>query len=150
MSLKPFLIAGLIGLTGLSVPALSHAQEATAPLTAEAVTDAQVNGFVRAAIGLEGLRQEYTLKIAEAETEDQRAELVAKADELAKKIVTRVEGISPDEYLLIGQLVQTDTGLQERITKQAEVVQAQIAALEQQKSDMKRQKAEEQFQLLNE
>ncbi|WP_371229136.1 DUF4168 domain-containing protein [Roseovarius sp. 2305UL8-3] len=149
MTLKPFLIAGLIGLTALSAPALSHAQESVAPLTAETVTDAQVNGFVRAAIGLEGLRKEYTRKIAEAETEDQRAELIEEADELAKKLVTRAKGITPDEYLAIGQLLQTDTGLQERVTKQAEVVKAEIAQLEQNKSDLKRLKAEEQFQMLN-
>ncbi len=145
MSLKLLLVAGLIG---LSAPTLIHAQEPTPALTAETLTDAQVNGFVRAAIGLERLRDDYTLKIAEAESEDQRAELIKEADELAKKIVTRVEGITPDDYLIVGQLVQTDTDLQERVTRQAEVVKAQMAALEQSKSDTKRQKAEEQFQLL--
>ncbi len=149
MSLKPFLVAGLIGLTGLSVPAPSYAQEVAAPLSAETITDAQVNGFVRAAIGLEGLRQEYTVKIAEAESDEQRAELVKQADELAKKMVTRAKDITPDDYIKIGELAQTDEGLQERIIKQSEVVKEQILQLEQDKADLKQQKAEEQFQLLN-
>ena len=137
MTLKQFLIASLVALGLTTIPIVLSAQEA-APITVENVTDDQVEAFVKAAIALETLRQEYTSKIGNAESEEAQNELRAEADRVAIQLVDKVRGITPQEYLGISKLAQTSPELATRISAQVEVMRAQKAAFEKQQAEAAR------------
>lgn len=134
MTVKQFLIASLVALGLTALPIAMSAQE-QALLTAENVTDAQIEGFVKAAIALESLRSEYTTKIGNAESEDAQNELRAEADRVAMQLVDKVRGITAQEYLEISKLAPQNAELTERINAQVEVMRAQKAAFEKKQAE---------------
>ncbi len=94
------------------------AQDATeVPAVApEDVSAGQVVSFVNAMIAIERVRREYMPQIEAAETEEARNALVEEADAAAMAAVDKVTGISPAEYLAIGQAAQGSEELTQRIT----------------------------------
>ncbi|KZY34405.1 hypothetical protein A3731_19155 [Roseovarius sp. HI0049] len=95
-------------------------------IAAEDVTQGQIASFVNAMIALERIRAEYLPQIQAAETDDERQELAAEADQAAKAAVTRTKGITPGEYLAIGRAAQGNQELGEKInTRIAELRQKQ-------------------------
>lgn len=117
LTLKPVLTASLIVLTATAGMALPTTAQETAPveITAESVSDTQVNAFVLAAIKLEQLRKDYTIKIANAESEEAREALTVEADKAARQTVQAIIGISPAEYLAISKAAMESEELTARI-----------------------------------
>lgn len=134
MTLKTTLCASLTALSLLATPAVVHAQEQS-QLTAESISDGQVEAFVKAAIALESLRNEYTTKIGNAESEEAQNELRAEADRVAMQLVDKVKGITSQEYLQIAKLAQENVELTERISAQVAVMRDQKAAFEKQQAE---------------
>ena len=97
------------------------APEAQAAPQAE-MTDAKLEAFVTALLGVEEVRQDYTPQIEAATTEEEQAELVnaANAEIIAK--IEAVPDLTVDEYVTIAQVAQQDQALGERI---AMIVEAQ-------------------------
>lgn len=139
MTVKQFLIASLVALGLTNLPIAMSAQE-QAPLTAESVSDEQIEGFVKAAIALESLRAEYAAKIGNAGSEEAQDELRAEADRVAIQLVDKVRGITAQEYLEISKLAPQSAELTERINAQVEVMRAQKAAFEKKQAEAARAK----------
>ena len=106
-----------------------------APLTAESVSAEQIEGFVKAAIALESLRAEYTVKIGNAESKEAQNELRAEADRVAMQLVDKVRGITAQEYLEISKLAPQSAELTERINAQVDVMRAQKAEFEKKQAE---------------
>jgi hypothetical protein len=94
----------------------------TPGLTADKVTDAQVEAFVEALIAVEDLRAAYGQKIAAEQDAGAREDLVAEANEKVVDAVDGVENMSAADYMAIGQAAQQDEALNERIMAQISVV----------------------------
>ncbi len=121
----------------------STAAETSAPLTADTVTDAQIESFVTAAIALESLRKEYADKIGNAESEEDQNALRAEADRVAIQLVNKARGITAEEYLAISKAAQTSEDLTARISAQVDVMREQKAAFEKQQAEaLKAQQAQ--------
>jgi hypothetical protein len=84
-------------------------------LTADNVTDGQVDAFVKAAIAVEEVRGIYLPDIQNAETQQEREALMAEANTAAMQAVEDVQGVTPREYLAIARLAQSDQTLTDRI-----------------------------------
>lgn len=84
-------------------------------LTADNVTDGQVDAFVKAAIAVEEVRGIYLPDIQNAETQEEREALMAEANTAAMQAVEDVQGVTPREYLAIAKLAQNDQTLTDRI-----------------------------------
>ncbi|MEQ9258454.1 MAG: DUF4168 domain-containing protein [Roseovarius sp.] len=102
------------GLAGVAGPALAQDSQVEA-IAPEDVSDGQIVSFVNALIALERVRADYTKRIENAETAEQREELIAEADEVGKDVVDKVVGITPDEYLAIGAAALESEALSGRI-----------------------------------
>lgn len=94
----------------------------TPGLTADKVTDAQVEAFVEALVAVEDLRAAYGQKIAAEQDAGVREDLVAEANEKVVDAVDGVENMSAADYMAIGQVAQQDEALNERIMAQISVV----------------------------
>lgn len=118
-TLTMLLATASIGLTG---PALAQTETETQTsmevpeIAAEDVSSGQIVSFVNAMIALERIRAEYQPKIQALESEEERKALAAEADEAAKAAVTKVKGISPEEYIAIGRAANEDKELADKIT----------------------------------
>jgi hypothetical protein len=134
LAYKPFFAAAGLALCMMTAPITVTAQDA-APLDIEAVTDAQIEAFVRAAIALESLRREYADKIGNAATEEAQNELRAEADSVAIQLVNKAKGITADEYLALSKAAQDNEELTTRIAAQVEVMRAKKAEFDKKQAD---------------
>ena len=135
MSLKSLLVAGFVGLAGVAAAAAPTEAQNTPPITAENVTDEHIAGFVKAAIALEELRKDYTQRIIEAGSDDEKAALKAEADNVAMQLVEKVRGITTDEYLAISKISQESPELTARISAEVERMRAQKDEFEKQQAE---------------
>ncbi|MFW2587681.1 DUF4168 domain-containing protein [Sagittula sp. SSi028] len=80
-------------------------------------TDAELVGFVTAAKAVADIRQEYMPQLQQAENEDAAMELQRKAMEEMQSAVDETEDMNLALYNEIGQAMQTDTSVSDRIAK---------------------------------
>ena len=120
-------ISAMLAAAGLAVATPVMAQEAVEPsdITAEEVTDTQVDAFVEALISLEELRVEYTPRMKDAETQEDREALAKEADAAAQELIADVDNITVADYLAIGQAARQDKALSKRINERIAEVQAE-------------------------
>lgn len=120
-------ISAMLAAAGLAVTTPVMAQEAAEPseISAEEVTDTQVDAFVEALISLEELRVEYTPRMKEAESQEDREALAKEADAAAQELIADVDNITVADYLAIGQAAQQDKALSKRINERIAEVQAE-------------------------
>jgi hypothetical protein len=118
-----------------AAPAFAQAQQGQAqaqaqmqiePISNEELTDAQVEQFIDAAMGIQALVAEYRPQM-EAAAGDQ-AELMALQQEAQGEIIVVVEetGLTPELYQSIGAAAQSDPEIAQRL--QAEAQSRQEAA----------------------
>lgn len=121
MTFTPKLTATLSAIAlGLAAPVAAQqaqqTQQAQEPaIAAEEVTDAQVDAFVQAAIAVEEVRGIYDPQIEAAADQNARQDLMNEANAEARKAVEDVQGMTPAEYLAIGQAAREDDALNSRI-----------------------------------
>ena len=90
-------------------------------VTADSVTDEQVVAFVQALVAIREVSTTYMPRI-DAETDgSKRAALIDEANTAIYGAVDRVENLSPQEYVAIDRVAQSDEALAARI---AAVIQA--------------------------
>jgi hypothetical protein len=121
--LKALFLSASIAALSLGAVAPVAAQTADpAPEAQAEMTDAKLEAFVTALLGVEEVRQDYTPQIEAATTEEEQAQLVnaANAEIIAK--IEAVPNLTVDEYVTIAQVAQQDQALGERI---AMIVEAQ-------------------------
>ena len=119
-----FLSASVAALTLGAVAPLAAQTADPAPEAQTApqveMSDAKLEAFVTALLGVEEVRQDYTPQIEAATTEEEQAQLVnaANAEIIAK--IEAVPDLTVDEYVTIAQVAQQDQALGERIAMMVE------------------------------
>jgi hypothetical protein len=86
------------------------------------MSDAKLEAFVTALLGVEEVRQDYTPQIEAATTEEEQTQLVNAANAEIIEKIEAVPDLTVDEYVTIAQVAQQDQALGERI---AMLVEAQ-------------------------
>ena len=100
-------------------PAQTQSQAQTPPGMAPAVqkpTDQQLQKFASASMKISGVVDEYRPKVDAAKTDDAKQKVVKEADEKMVKLV-RADGLTVEEFNGIGQAVQQDPQLRDRLMK---------------------------------
>jgi hypothetical protein len=109
-------LASTLTAAALALAAPLAAQEnAPAQMSAEDVTEAQVDAFVQAVLAIEEVRGEYVPKIKAESSEEAQQELAQEANDAAIQAVKDVDNITPDEYVAIGKVARADEALNKRI-----------------------------------
>jgi hypothetical protein len=84
------------------------------------MTDAKLEAFVTALLGVEEVRQTYTPQIEAATDEEAQAELVTQANAAIIEKIEAVPELTVDEYVTIAQVAQQNQALGERIATMVE------------------------------
>jgi len=121
MKFKTSILAAALLSLGLMANANIHAQENTATQTAPAAADfseQQLQQFINASEEIATLSQEYTQQLQSAEGESAQQEIQQEANE---KMIETVEdsGLEVDTFNAIGQAVQTNPELMQRVQEMA-------------------------------
>lgn len=123
-SLKTLILSASVAALSLGAVAPVAAQtaapapEQTAPQVE--MTDAKLEAFVTALLGVEEVRQDYTPQIEAATTEEAQTELVNQANAEIIEKIEAVPDLTVDEYVTIAQVAQQDQALGERIAMMVE------------------------------
>ena len=124
-SLKALILSASVAALSLGAVAPVAAQTADpAPETQTApqfeMTDAKLEAFVTALLGVEEVRQDFTPQIEAATSEEAQAELVTQANAEIIAKIDAVPDLTVDEYVTIAQVAQQDQALGERIATMVE------------------------------
>ncbi|EBA09953.1 DUF4168 domain-containing protein [Sagittula stellata] len=131
-------ILGTAAILGMAAAPLApaFAQEANtaptdAPMTQEApatqtasFTDAQLESFVTAAMAIVEIRQDYTAQIQAAEGEDAITDLQREAMTEMQAAITETDNLDVETYNEIGEALQTDKQVGERVAALMEEIRA--------------------------
>ncbi|MCU6617945.1 DUF4168 domain-containing protein [Achromobacter mucicolens] len=98
-------------------PAQTQDQPGMAPAI-QKPTDQQLQKFASASQKISGVVDEYRPKVDAAKTDDAKQKVVQEADAKMVKLV-RADGLSVEEFNGIGQAVQQDPQLRDRLMKMA-------------------------------
>jgi len=96
-------------------PAQTQAQPGMAPAV-QKPTAQPLQKFASASQKISGVVDEYRPKVEAAKTDDAKQKVVKEADEKMVKLV-RADGLSVEEFNGIGQAVQQDPQLRDRLMK---------------------------------
>ncbi|MEQ8404981.1 MAG: DUF4168 domain-containing protein [Oceanicaulis sp.] len=98
--------------------AQAQAQMQVEPISNDDLTDAQVDSFIDAAMGIQGLIAEYRPQLQAAESEEA---MMALQQDAQADIIVVVEdaGLTPDLYQSIGAAAQTDPAVARRLQAEA-------------------------------
>jgi hypothetical protein len=93
--------------TGLALSPLAAAAQTEAPeFQAE-----QLDAFTEAYVAVSRLQQQYSMELEEAQSEADQQAIVAEANAEMEAAIEAVEGITPEEYLLIARAAAQDPEL---------------------------------------
>jgi ribosomal 50S subunit-associated protein YjgA (DUF615 family) len=84
------------------------------------VDDAQLEAFVEALRTVDELEREYTETLQQAESDEQREEIVAEANTAMAEAIENTPNMTLDEYVAILQAAQNDPELSARIMQEFE------------------------------
>lgn len=94
-------------------------------ITADSITDTQIEAFANAVMAVQAVSQEYMPRIQQEQDQEQRQDIIAEAEAAALSAIDAVENMSADEYRAIGGIAQNDEDLNKRIIAQLEEMQAE-------------------------
>lgn len=94
-------------------------------ITADSITDTQIEAFANAVMAVQAVSQEYMPRIQQEQDQEQRQEIITEAEAAALSAIDEVENMSADEYRAIGSIAQNDEDLNKRIIAQLEEMQAE-------------------------
>lgn len=94
-------------------------------ITADSITDTQIEAFANAVMAVQAVSQEYMPRIQQEQDQEQRQEIIAEAEAAAISAIDEIENMSADEYRAIGSIAQNDEDLNKRIIAQLEEMQAE-------------------------
>jgi hypothetical protein len=113
-----FLSAALLTTVLSGAPALAQqagqAQQQMAPSAAVQPTDQQLQRYAAASQKISGVVDEYRPKVDAAKTDEAKQKVVQEADAKMVQLV-RADGLSVEEFNGIGQAVQQDPQLKQRV-----------------------------------
>ena len=103
------------------------AAEETKPaeITAESITESQIEAFATAVIAVQAVSQDYMPRIQQQEDEAEQQAMIEEAQAAAVAAIDEVENMSADEYRAIGAIAQDNEELNGRIVAELEEMQAE-------------------------
>ena len=100
------------------------AQQSEAPqITAESLSEEQLDAFVEALVAIEAVRADYLPRIQQQESEAEQKAVIEEANVAAIEAVEGVDNITPEQYMAIGKVAQQDEELNARILAKLEEAQ---------------------------
>ena len=110
--IKHFILVGFLSAICL-VPAMAQDQKSTIDSKAS-YSDNELKSFIIANVGIYQLQQQMTAQMQNMESEQQKEALIQTANQQVEQVFHKV-GLTADEYNAMGQAIQSDTQLQERV-----------------------------------
>jgi len=100
------------------------AQQSEAPqITAESLSEEQLDAFVEALVAIEAVRADYLPRIQQQESEAEQKAVIEEANVAAIEAVEGVDNMTPEQYMAIGKVAQQDEELNARILAKLEEAQ---------------------------
>lgn len=102
--------------TGLALSPLAAIAQADAPeFQAE-----QLDAFTEAYVAVSRLQQQYAMELEDAQSEEEQQTIVAEANAEMEAAIEAVDGITPEDYLVIAQAAAQDPELSGAIVARIE------------------------------
>lgn len=108
----------------LATPLVAQ-DSAPAEITADSITDTQIEAFANAVMAVQAVSEEYMPRIQQEQDQEQREEIIAEAEAAALSAIDEVENMTAEEYRAIGGIAQNDEELNQRIIARLEEMQAE-------------------------
>ena len=100
------------------------AQQSEAPqITAESLSEEQLDAFVEALVAIEAVRADFLPRIQQQESEAEQKAVIEEANVAAIEAVEGVDNMTPEQYMAIGKVAQQDEELNARILAKLEEAQ---------------------------
>lgn len=110
--IKGIIVIGLLSVF-CALPAVAQDQQSAVDGQADYTND-ELKSFITANVGIYQVQQQIASQMPNMETEEQKQELVVAANQQMEKVLQN-NGLTPDEYNAMGQTIQADTELQEKV-----------------------------------
>lgn len=110
------LIIGFLSVV-CGMPAMAQEQQNTTDSKTN-YSNEQLKSFIMANVGIYQVQQQISSQMPSMETEEQKQELVKAANQQMEKVL-QDNGMTADEYNAMGQTIQSDVQLQEKINTMA-------------------------------
>lgn len=109
---KSFIVIGF--LSALCVmPAVAQDQQSAVDGKTDYSND-ELKSFITANVGIYQVQQQVATQMPSMETEEQKQELVLAANQQMEQVLQKT-GLTADEYNAMGQTIQSDVQLQEKV-----------------------------------
>lgn len=107
-----FILVGFLSVICL-MPAMAQDQASTLESKAD-YSNNELESFIIANVGIYQLQQQITAQMPNMESEQQKEELMQAANQQMEQVLNDV-GLTADEYNSMGQAIQSDVQLQEKV-----------------------------------
>jgi Domain of unknown function (DUF4168) len=107
-----FILVGFLSAICL-MPAMAQDQASSLDSKAD-YSNNELESFIIANVGIYQLQQQITAQMPNMESEQQKEELMQAANQQMEKVLNEV-GLTADEYNAMGQAIQSDVQLQEKV-----------------------------------
>jgi Domain of unknown function (DUF4168) len=110
--IKSIIIIGLLSVFCV-MPAMAEDQQSAVDDKADYTND-ELKSFITANVGIYQVQQQIASQMPNMESEEQKQELVVAANQQMEQVL-QSNGLTADEYNAMGQTIQGDTQLQEKV-----------------------------------
>jgi Domain of unknown function (DUF4168) len=110
--IKYFILVGFLSAICL-MPAMAQDQASTMDSKAD-YSKNELESFIIANVGIYQLQQQVSAQMPNMESDQQKEELMQAANQQMEQVLNEV-GLTPDEYNAMGQAIQSDAQLQEKV-----------------------------------
>ncbi|GJL71735.1 MAG: hypothetical protein NMNS01_09340 [Nitrosomonas sp.] len=110
--IKSIIIIGLLSVFCV-MPAMAQDQQSAVDDKADYTND-ELKSFITANVGIYQVQQQIASQMPNMESEEQKQELVVAANQQMEQVL-QSNGLTADEYNAMGQTIQGDTQLQEKV-----------------------------------
>jgi len=110
--IKYFILVGFLSAIFLT-PVMAQDQDSAMDSKANYSND-ELKSFIIANVGIYQLQQHITAQMPNMESEQQKEELMQTANQQMDQVLSEV-GLTADEYNAMGQAIQSDVQLQEKV-----------------------------------
>jgi len=110
--IKYFILVGFLSAIFLT-PVMAQDQDSAMDSKADYSND-ELKSFIIANVGIYQLQQQITAQMPNMESEQEKEELMQAANQQMDQVLSEV-GLTADEYNAMGQAIQSDAQLQEKV-----------------------------------
>lgn len=131
-----FILVGFLSAIFLT-PVMAQDQDSAMDSKADYSND-ELKSFIIANVGIYQLQQQITAQMPNMESEQQKEELMQSANQQMDQVLSEV-GLTADEYNAMGQAIQSDVQLQEKVKSVASDLSQQELQQQQEQQEQQEQ-----------